>query len=53
MINLNTYLNNERTKCLTVKLNGLMRKKGYGFIKPNDEDKDIFVHVFQLLKRLE
>jgi CspA family cold shock protein len=30
---------------LQEQLNGLTQKKGYGFIAPEGEDKDIFVHI--------
>ena len=35
-------------KCRQVKLSGLAQKKGYGFIKEDKTDRDIFLHISEL-----
>ena len=39
----------QETKCHQEKLSGLT-KKGYGFIKEQDTDRDIFLHISALEK---
>ncbi len=46
--NINNKVNNMREG--TVKF--FNNSKGYGFISPNDSDKDIFVHVNGLIDRI-
>ena len=37
-----------RIICHKVKLNGLAQKKGYGFIKEDNKERDIFLHISEL-----